>query len=114
MPGKRTDGTHLGWDLLSERIQLIDGILNSKREDLVKRLREGNQAWEQRKKLHGPETSDVDHPQQFAKIEWDDDLAEIKRRPRRILRDDEFSSGADITLLQRSSEESERERKVKA
>ena len=38
------------FDVLSDSLHSIDLIFNSKREDLVKRLREGNAAWEQRKK----------------------------------------------------------------
>jgi len=112
MPGKRTEENQIGWETVSDRLRRIVNLLNSKREDLVKRLREGNQVWEKRKKQHAG-SSDAEHPQpQIAKIEWDDDRAENNRRPRRIRRDDEFPSGADIISLKRSSGDSERERKV--
>ena len=110
MPGSKADNNFIGWDILSDRLRRIDGILNSKREDLVKRLREGNHAWEQRKKQHLPGPSDAELKQPHFAMDVDDDVRKSKRF-RRIRRDNEYPSIADNTFPQRSPE-SARERKV--
>ena len=114
MPGNKAEGSlqFIGWDLLSDRLRRIDGILNSKREDLVKRLREGNHAWEQRKKQHLPGPTDAENQPPYFAIDLDDDIRERKRRFRRIRRDNEYPSIADNTFPQRSPE-SARENKVR-
>jgi hypothetical protein len=117
MPGrKRENGTPM--EMIGDGLRKIDVLLNSKREDLVKRLREGSNAWEQRKKQHVV-PRDADQPQpQLAKVERpgnrSDSKAKDRRRPWQPRRDDTYSSGTDINELLQRSVDSERERKVKS
>ncbi len=110
MPEKK-ETVGIRWGTISDRLRKIDGILNSKREELVKRLREGNQAWEQRKKQHVL-ASVSDHSQpEVAKLELERPVE--RKQPRRFRRDNEHAAGPEIVFLHASSaEESERERKA--
>lgn len=114
MPGREREGAQGSpLALVGDGLRRIDILLNSKREDLVKRLREGNNAWEQRKKQHVVQT-DADHSQ--ARIEQHEDFSNSKqndrRRPWLPRRDDTYSPGADNSDYLHQSPDSERELQV--
>ena len=93
--------------MLSKSLHSIDLIFNSKREDLVKRLREGNAAWEQRKKQYPKEG-----------LTRDSVLAETSRiqgsrKARKgLAKDSEYAPRLTINDLLQCAEDTRREREA--
>lgn len=90
------------FDVVSESLHSIDLIFNSKREDIVKRLREGNAAWEQRKKQYDSD-----------RVLREKDSPERSKRARRgFTKDAEYPSQLSVSDLLRQAEDGRRGREV--
>lgn len=94
---------------VSESLHRIDVLFNSKREDLVKRLREGNSAWEQRKKQHPELESDQGTAEPGSAL-----LAKPQTKQRRnVPRDDDYPQGVPVSNLLQQAEDNRREKEVR-
>lgn len=95
--------------VLSESLHDIDTLFNSKREDLIKSLREGNRAWEERKKRYDPQRG-------FAENASSGDSTApnaLKRARRGLAKDSDYPSALTIEELLRFAEDTPREKEVK-
>lgn len=95
------------FDVLGDSLHSIDLIFNSKREDLVKRLREGNAAWEQRKKQYPDERPLRDR--ELAESSPDTGLTNNRKGP---AKDSEYASRLTISDLLQSAEDGRRAREA--
>ena len=94
--------------VLSESLHKIDVIFNSKREDIVKRLREGSTAWEERKRKYQRGI-----PSEEASSESPDSNTQRRQRTvKRLPRDNDFPSTLTIRDLLRNGEGDRRESRV--
>ena len=95
------------FDVLSKSLHSIDVIFNSKREDLVKRLREGNAAWEQRKKQY-PD----DRLLRDSKLTEGPSSQGIEENGKGRAKDAKYASRLTISDLLQRAEDTHREREA--
>ena len=98
------------FELVSESLHRVDILFNSKREDLVTRLREGNKAWEQRKKQLP--TNEVGLEQRSPDSGSQPAASAQRAQRKTVLKDDEYPESVHVSDLLQRTEGSIREKEV--